>query len=182
MPFREHRGYVHSASLCNCLAARFPDCTRFELVLKKWMDSRVVFTPVEAVRPGQGSGHARITHGRAEVVLELSEDKDHPVGKREPYDEDALVDPAEIEGRSFTCHPRAGGSFYDRLIAANKALINDCLNPGVKLIAAKIAIAGQPSDTAVFTIDLVSNVGTRIFKSRVSMDGSEAGEIIYYGQ
>lgn len=182
-PFRAKRGYVHSASLANHFAARCPDCQRFEIVMKNWMDSRVVFTPVDAVQPGAGSGHVKLRRDDGtDLIWEMTEDKAHPVVSREPYDEDSLVTSASVSESRITCEPGSGGSFFDRLIAANKVLINQSLDPGVKLIAAKIATDGFPDAEATFTLELVSHAGTRIFKSRLLIDGAKTGEVIFYGQ
>ena len=184
LPFRAQRDYVHSTSLCNFLSDRFPGLTRLELVLKHWMDSRVLFTPVDAVRPGEGTGYVKLQGGGHDGIYEISEDKTHPVSSRDTYDEDALVDVAALDrdAQSLTCLPGAGGSFFDRLIAANKVLINGCLDPGVKLIAAKVVTPGTPPDDPPFTLQLASHAGTRIFKSRLLIDDQPQGEVIFYGQ
>ena len=82
LPFRGDRGYVHSASLCNWFAARFPGWDRFEIVMKALMASRVLLREVESPRPG--FGHARIVRGGAVATWELSEDAAHPVTERVP--------------------------------------------------------------------------------------------------
>ncbi len=184
LPFRAQRDYVHSAALCNFLSDRFPGLTRLELVLKSWMDSRVLFTLVDAVRPGEGTGYVKLQGGGHDGTYEISEDKTQPIRSREAYDEGALVDASTLDrdAQSLTCLPGAGGSFFDRLIAANKVLINGCLDPGVKLIAAKVVTPGALPDDSIFTLQLASHAGTRIFKSRLLIDGQPQGEVIFYGQ
>lgn len=184
VPFRAKRDYVHSTSLCNALSDRFPGFSRLELVLKHWMDSRVLFTPVDAVRPGEGTGYLKIRHGDRDDLFELSQDSAYPVTDREPYDEDALVDAdaVNVAERHLTCLPGAGGSFYDRMIAANKVLITRCLNPGVRLVASKVVVHDDPDALSAFTLQLTSHAGTRIFKSRLLIEDQPMGELIFYGQ
>lgn len=179
-PFREHRAYVHSATLCNHLAQRFPKAARFELVLRRWMDSRVVFTPLAAV-DAAAAGIAKLDLGGQTLILGLNDDKTNPVTARIPYDEDGLVRDAELTDDGLFCAP-GPGSFFDRLIAANKAIINRKLAPGVKLIAAKIVTQGFPADDTPFRLQLESHVGTKIFKSSLWLDDARQGEVIYYGQ
>lgn len=181
-PFRAQRDYVHSASLANYVAEQAPQAERFEIVLKNWMNSRVVLTPVAVVNPGEGSGHVKLRIGGRDRIWQLSEDKAHPVTARVPYDEDALVAGHVAQDHRIACVPGQGGSFFDRLIAANKALINQSLDPGVKLIAAKIVTDGFPPADSRFTLQLASHAGTRIFKSHLLIDGVKTGEVIYYGQ
>jgi hypothetical protein len=179
-PFREHRAYVHSATLCNHLAQRFPTASRFELVLRRWMDSRVIFTPMQKADPA-AAGIARIDLDGRTLILGLDDDKAHPVVARVPYDEDGLVQGAELTDEGLICE--AGeGSFFDRMIAANKAVINRTLSPGVKLIATKIVTPGFPADDTVFRLKLDSHLGTRIFKSSLWFGDFRQGEVVYYGQ
>lgn len=180
LPFRAQRNYVHSTTLCNLLATRFPKAERFELVLRRWMDCRVVFTPMAAPDP-TAAGMARLDMGGETLFLGLNDDKNHPVTTREPYDEDGVVREAVLNETGLTCE--AGpGTFYDRLIAANKALINRTLSPGVKLIAAKIVSPGFPADDTPFRLQLDSHVGTRIFKSGLWINERREGEVVFYGQ
>lgn len=179
-PFREQRSYVHSASLCNHLAQRFVGASRFELVMRRWMDSRVIFTPTSAADPS-AAGVAKIDLEGRTLLLSLGDDKAYPVLTRVPYDEDGLVKEAKLTEEGLLCE--AGeGSFFDRLIAANKAIINRRLSPGVKLIAAKIVTTGFPADDTQFRLKLESHVGTRIFKSSLWIGDVRQGEVVYYGQ
>jgi hypothetical protein len=181
-PFRAHRDYVHSASICNRLATHFQSCDRLQLVLKRWMSSRIHFTQVDAVKPGSGTGYLKIERNGSNEIWELSEDKTHPVAQHEPYDEDALVAMDIVEGNRLTSLPGAGGTFFDRLIAANKVLINTNLDPKVQLIAAKLDMRGFPEAGSTFTVKLRSNIGTRIFKSDILIDDNRVGEVVFYGQ
>lgn len=180
-PFRASRTYVHSASLCNMIAAHLGPCEQFEVVLKHWMDSRLYFTPVPEVRAGSGSGYVRVRQDGVERTWEISEDKRFPVTSREPYDEDDLVAHARIEDRQLHCPEGSDGTFFDRLIAANKKLINIALDPGVKLIAARVMCRGGPANSTAFSLRIQSSIGTRIFKSRIEIDGEAFGEVIFYG-
>lgn len=181
-PFRAHRDYVHSASICNRLAMHFKKCDRFQLVLKHWMSSRIHFTRVDAVQPGSGTGYLKIERNGFDEVWELSEDKTHPVTQHEPYDENALVVKDIVEGDRLTSRPGAGGTYFDRLIAANKVLINTNLDPKVKLIAAKVDTRGFPEANSVFTVILGSYIRTRIFKSDILIDDNKVGEVVFYGK
>ncbi|MEY8827713.1 hypothetical protein AB9K34_04750 [Sedimentitalea sp. XS_ASV28] len=181
-PFREARSYVHSASLCNELTARFAPYDAMSLVLRNWMTSRVCFTPVDAPRPKSGSGHVTITRGDVTRSWELSEDTDMPVVRRDSYDEAALADPADVTEKTIHSEPKPGATVFDRLIAANKVLINKELNPGVKLIAAKVSLGRFLPNDAPFDLELASHMGTRIFKSRILSNGTSCGELVFYGE
>ena len=178
-PFREHRAYVHSTTLCNHLAHRFPGATRFELVLRRWMESRVVFTLTAA--KAAVAGVAKIDLGSQTLILGLDDDKAHPVTTRDSYDEDGIVRDAPLTEDGLICTGGAG-TFYDRLIAANKALIARQLAPGVKLIAAKIVTPGFPADDVPFRLKLDSHVGTKIFKSGLWLGDVRQGEVVFYGE
>lgn len=183
-PFREARTYVHSTSLAQALNDRFGQCDSFEMVLKDWMTNRVCFSPVAAVRPGHGTGHVAIRQEGQNQIWEMSEDPDFPVTSRDSYDEDALADPADVADRKITSRASTSGTvgFFDRLIAANKVLINTALDPGVKLIAAKISLKGFPPRDAEFELRLASHLGTRMFKTKIMMAETLIGELVFYGE
>ncbi|GKY88006.1 hypothetical protein [Sinisalibacter aestuarii] len=181
-PFRENRTYVHSGSICNYWRDRAPDAESFDIVLKHWMAHRLVFTPLaEGVAPG-GQGHVIINEDGARRIFEISEDMAHPVVARVAYDEDAVPKAVDVSGGACEVAPLKGFTFFDRVISGNKALINEVLNPGVKLIAAKISTKGFPSDDAPITLKLKGNVGHRVFKSALLVNGELNGEVIYYGE
>ncbi|WP_424986180.1 hypothetical protein [Microbulbifer sp. S227A] len=181
-PFRESRSYVHSTSICNGLTDRFAPYDAFTLVLRNWMTNRVCFTPVDAPRPKSGTGHVTITRGDTARTWEISEDPDTPVNNRDSYDEAALATPSDVTGKIIHSIPVAGATVFDRLIAANKVLITSKLNPGVKLIAAKVSLNRFLPNDAAFDLELASHMGTRIFKSKIQSAGTVCGELVFYGE
>ncbi|MFT5870746.1 MAG: hypothetical protein ACI8TF_002874 [Paracoccaceae bacterium] len=183
LPFRGARQYVHSTSLIQFLSGRFGCCARCELVLKTWMASRVVFTPVETIRPGEGTGYAKILQDDGqEIYLILSEDTDHAVTEREPFDEDAIVERDLVADRILIATSPVHDVFIDWLIAANKKLITTTLNPQVKLIASKIVMQYFPDSSEGFSLVLTGNVGTKIFKTTVLHNNTKFGEVVFYGE
>lgn len=180
-PFRGSRDYVHSTSIANYFAERFPRATRFELVIKEWMDSRITFRRVDKLGSIE-NGYIKLGMLDSEVLLQFSQDKTYPVNCRDQYDEAGLLEDSQIEDKVLTCNSVGSGTFFDRLIAANKLLINSSFGPKVKLIASKIVTLGFPDDGVRFSVALASYVGTRIFKSIISIDGAPVGEVIFYGE
>ncbi len=181
-PFRGARDYVHSGSICNFWRGHAPQADGFELVLKHWMAHRLVFTPLGEGQVPAGSGHVAVTDSGRRRLYEITEDTRHPVTKREVYDEDAVPKVVDVAMRSCEVAPMAGFTFFDRVISGNKALINEILDPGVKLIAAKLTCTGFPADDARITLKLKGNVGHRVFKTAILVDGEPNGEVVYYGQ
>jgi hypothetical protein len=181
LPFRGDRPYVHSASICNHLRQRFGTVSRLELVMREWMASRVLFAPLDEMPNAKATLRVDFPDG-APRRYGLTDDPAHPVSARVPYDELGLVANASIEGKVISVGVNPDGSFFDRLVAGNKALINRLLDPGVKLIATKVAVDGFLPDDAAFQIRLDSHLGTRIYRSSVLVDGDKVGDVIYYGQ
>jgi hypothetical protein len=181
LPFRGARTYVHSTSICNHLRQRFGAMTRLELVMREWMDGRVRFAPLDEMTGAKATLRLDFADGTTQRYG-LIDDPAHPVTTREPFDEDGLVAGAPLEDRVITVAASADGTFFDRLISANKALINRSLEPGVRLIASKIVIERFPEDDKAFQLRLDSHLGTRIFRSSVLLSGDKIGEVVFYGQ
>lgn len=180
LPFRGPRPYVHSAAICNHLRDRFGSVDRFEITFKTWMAARVVFAPVGEL--ADAKGQMRIDRGGETQRYAFTDDPAHPVEARVPYDEEGLVADAAIDGAVIAVAAGGPGSAFDRIVAANKVLINRRLDPQVKLIASKIVTTGFPADDRAFQLRLDSHLGTRIFRSALLLDGEKQGEIIFYGQ
>ncbi|WP_375286538.1 hypothetical protein [Sphingomonas sp.] len=181
LPFRGSRTYVHSTSICNHLRERFGPVARLELVMREWMDGRVLFAPIDGMTGAKATLRLDFADGTSKR-FGLTDDKAHPVTTREPFDEDGLVAGAPLEDRVITVAANLAGTFFDRLISANKALINRSLDPGVRLIASKIVIERFPLDDQAFRLRLDSHLGTRIFRSSVLLGGDKIGEVVFYGQ
>ena len=182
LPFRGARPYLHSTSIANALAPRFADADLFDLNMRGWMTHRLVFRPIEPGVVAAGSGHVILAKGPQRLRFEISEDKSHPAIAREPYDEDAVPSSLDTETGQLQVGARAGYSFFDRLIAANKVLINRTLNPGVKLIAARILSPGFPVDEEPFALKVSGAVGSKLFRSAILIGGKKQGEVLFYGE
>lgn len=182
LAYRGSRDYLHSASIENALAALFPDATYQEIHLREWMTHRLLFRHFGDGEAVAGKGHAIVERNGQRVRWEITEDTDYPATAREPYDEDAVPTTLDLESRRIQVGSLPGYTVFDRLVAANKVLINRVLKPGVKLIAVKITTPGFPPDDAEVSLRLVSHVGNRIFRSEIEMNGSKCGEVLFYGK
>ena len=182
LPFRGARPYLHSASIANALAPRFADADFFDLNMRGWMTHRLVFRPLETGVVAAGSGHVIIAKGPQRLRFEITEDTNHPAIAREPYNEDAVPYILNTETRHLQVDAVTGYSFFDRLIAANKVLINRTLNPGVKLIAARILSPGFPVDEEPFALQVSGVVGSKLFRSAILIGGEKRGEVLFYGE
>ncbi len=145
------------------------------------MDSRVVFTPVDVLENTE-NGYVRVGGKGTNTLFTFAQDKAHPVQTRNDYDESSLIVCSEISDKTLTCLPTGEGSFFDRLIAANKVLINTVCQPNVKLVASKITTRGFWQDNINFQLVLAGHVGTRIFKTRILVDQKYSGEVVFYGE
>lgn len=181
LPFRGARTYVHSTSICNHLRQRFGALSRLELVMREWMGGRVLFAPLDEMTGAKATLRLDFADGTSQRYG-LVDDPAHPVTAREPFDEDGLVAGAPLDGKVITVAANPEGTFFDRLISANKALINRTLEPRVRLIASKIVIERFPADDQAFQLRLESHLGTRIFRSSVLSGGDKIGEVVFYGQ
>lgn len=181
LPFRGTRSYVHSTSICNDLRERFPTASRLELVMRDWMAGRVLFAPIAEVPNAKATLRIDVADGGPQH-FGLTDDPAHPVVTREPFDEDGLVAGAPLDDRVMTIAANPAGTFFDRLISGNKALINRALEPGTRLIASKIVVEGFPAEDRAFQLRLDSHLGTRMFRTSVLMDGDKIGDVVFYGQ
>jgi len=181
LPYRGKRDYLHSASIANSLAERFPEATGFDLVMRGWMTNRLVFSPLAEGEMAGENGQVTIDLPEGRLRFVVTEDKAHPATERGPYDEDAVPCTLIPEYKRILVGSDPDFTFFDRVIAANKKLINGILAPGVKLIAVKIATPGFPPADADLALRLKSHVGTRIFKSAIEINGVTSGEVVFYG-
>lgn len=181
-PFRGSRTYIHSTSIVNHFLNGLGPCDGFEIMLRHWMTSRVVFTALQDGQSPGGTGHVRVLRDGRTRLWQMDEDTAFPATGRDVYDEDAPPVALDVARRSAHVGACDGSSYCDRLIAANKKLIEASLSPGVKLIAAKIRLDVPVEDTTPIEMTLTGNVGTRIFRTAIRENGQNVGEVIFYGQ
>lgn len=181
-PFRGSRTYIHSTSIVNHFLNGLGPCDEFEIMLRHWMTSRVVFTVLQEGQLPGGAGHVRVMRDGRTRLWQMDEDPAFPATERDVYDEAALPVTLDVAMRNAQVGACEGSTYCDRLIAANKKLIEASLSPGVKLIAAKIRLDIPVDDTTPIEMTLTGNVGTRIFKTAIRENGRNVGEVIFYGQ
>lgn len=156
------------------------DSCGFAVTMKQWMNGRVHFAPKGALEfPIKGNIIVTLSDG-SQRQIDFGDDPTVLISQRTPYDEDAIVRRANVLKDRIIVPTDAPGSFFDKIIAANKKLINTIINPNVKLVASKICIKTMMRPDT-FSIQMDSHLGIRIFKSSIYDSCEKIGEVVFYG-
>ena len=182
VPLREKRTYVQSASLFDFLVAKTGVNRNISLSFRRKIECQM-----EAVSAENGMGEncpARFSGENEHARFDLAIIERQPLKRlerRELYDEPAVVADSRIEGTSISSESGNGASAIDRIVALNKRLILQTTAPQKVLIFSKIFLSILPSNGAPLTVTLKSRLGLTLFRSTVSANGHDVGEIVFYG-
>ncbi len=101
-------------------------------------------------------------------------------GLRIPYDEEKIVSQCEVSGDSVSSRVLAGFSLIEKIVSLNKHL-RTCLHPEgqvpTKWLFVRADFKVWPETLQNIEITSQTDAPARIYKSTVSFDGVEAGEI-----
>jgi len=182
VPLREKRTYVQSASLFDFLVAKTGVNRNISLSFRRKIECHVEAVPADSCVsencPARFSGEGQHAHFDLAIVEKAPLQR---LERHEPYDEPAAVASSRIEGTSISSESGNGASAIDRIVALNKRLILQTTAPKKVLIFSKIFLSTLPSNGAPLTVTLKSRLGLTLFRSTVSADGCEVGEIVFYG-
>lgn len=182
VPLREKRTYVQSASLFNFLIAKTGVDRNISMSFRRKIECEFEAVSADAQSKESYPAHFSGENGQARYDLAMIEKQPlKRLERRESYDEPAVVADSRIDGLTIVSESGNGASAIDRIVALNKRLILQTTAPHKVLIFSKIFLSTLPGDRAPLTVALKSRLGLTLFRSTVSADGREVGEIVFYG-
>jgi hypothetical protein len=181
VPFKGARDYLHSTDIFNAFFIELGDYDAFEMVLYQKMVHTLSLVPMANVQDKSNySGLIFYTKHGENHILGISENKSERVQSRVPYDEESLVCEAKIdtENKSIELAHQAGHSFVDHIVALNKNLLQKILSSDAKWALTKLELDKTPME-GHYTLKMVSNLGTKLVKSAIDVDGEPLGFIYF---
>jgi hypothetical protein len=183
VPLRGNRDYLHSTNLFDFLVARTRAHRNLMLMFRRKITCEVQACPATQGRDPQ-SYPARFigegNDGRTDLFLTEAHPLT-PLGQREPYNEDAVAAGSRIEGNAILSDEHNGASAIERMVALNKRLLSSIVQERRVLVFSKISLASLPDRKARLKVMLLSRLGMTLFRSRIFVNETEFGEIVFYG-
>lgn len=182
LPFKGSRTYLHSTDIFDALTTKLGVNSAVSLKISRFVHHPLVAIPASEVSdphayPVKFSGEA--LSGRVDLVL--SEDTTRAVTRIVPYDENAIVADALLDGPTIRSTSHGGARAIERIVALNKRLISEVATPGKRLAFVSLAFSRTPNQDSLFVLKLESRLGTRLFRSSIEADGEPLGEIVFSG-
>jgi len=111
-------------------------------------------------------------------IIALMEDEDMEVTSRQNYDENEVVSSSIFIGQIITQRCGHKFSFFERIVALNKKLLNEITGKSEWLFV-RLDLERYPLDPDSINIEFISEIGGSIFKSNVSSNGTILGSIFF---
>lgn len=172
-PFRGGRDYLHSASVINdLLDVRGKNVTDIDLKFHRRTSQQVSYTD-----DPQAAANAVAEWNDSLGKLYLVE-RGEQINARVPYDEDALADLFEIDGREIRIPAQAHGfTRADAIVAAFKRLLQT-VHAGIERKYVFVRIRLDRCPTAEMEIRYVRDIGA-FFQGDISEHGKPVGQIFF---
>lgn len=183
VPLRERRTYLHSTNLFEFLLKRTGAVRNLNLVFRGKIECEAEALPTaECCKtedyPARFTGDT--ANGKIDLVI-FEKRPLIPLTRREPYDEDAVASGSRIEGTAIYSDNGNDARTIDRIVALNKKLLTHVSEGQRILLFSKIFVRSMPPRNARLKIVLKSRLGLALFRSTISADEEEIGEIAFYG-
>ena len=114
----------------------------------------------------------------SQAVIAVTEDMSKKVMSSRPYDEAAVVQSATRSGNEIRQGASQTGTFFERVVALNKRLLNE-LEGEFSWLFCGLELAQVPVQSAPLSIAMASNIGRRMYKSTIAANGTELGSIVF---
>jgi hypothetical protein len=112
------------------------------------------------------------------AMIAVTEDRSRRVIAARPYDEAAVVRTAVRDGKRIRQDASRTGTFLERIVALNKRLLNELEGKSDWLFCG-LELTRIPEPFVPLSIEMVSNVGTRMYKSAIEVSGLPVGTLVF---
>ncbi len=186
LKYKGPRTYLHGSDIYNAVAEALSARYGGHLVrlsfkhLARKQCQLLLEPPADSSRVmGNGSWQ----WGTGEIHRFWLRETDRPVTESYPFDEDAITDPAHLQGLAIRGRRTNDYSVIENVIALTKRL-NYALSPDVKgkwLFGQLDLVEGLPTLWQEIGIERTVCVGDSFSRNRILIDGADYGEIRFIG-
>lgn len=179
--FKGARSYLQSADIFNALVAETGAERDFFLKFSSMLSTPIEAVPAkEVAEPGKAPARFRALGPKGEIDVVIRPTGHGTIADRVPYDEDAVTRESVINGRSISCDNSTSATPLERMVALHKRLIHEVLKPEKKLLFTSVSLSHLPVHSNL-RIELIANLGTKLFRSAIFSNDDRLGEIVFYG-
>lgn len=185
LPFKGSRQYLHGTDIIPAVLALTGSVEEvsFQIhrmamypLLVRWVDN----SELEALRKSNALCllMSYIDTEQERKTVAVVEDNSYQIDKRIPYDEEQVIAGASISGKTIVQKTGRSGSFIERVVALNKALILEVVGK-CSLLLMRIDLRSMPVSPKEISITLTRVIGEKTFLSTISGDGDVLGTIYF---
>jgi hypothetical protein len=187
LKFKGSRTYLHGTDLFDAMVALIAPSGSGTLSDIRMSFYRPITHRVEAFPTRGGSASnlrpAALFESRldgAPAVWELRELTGESVEGRRPYDEDQVAAGAIVQGTAIAQTRPTPYTFIERAVALNKRLLERLRTDSKSSWwFARLELAGLPPASPAIRLDVESELGGRLVRSSVEVDGRRTGSIYF---
>jgi hypothetical protein len=186
IPFKGHRDYLHGTDILTALLSIVGNISELTINFHKMAhrplqaqltDLNLIASLREANQifalmafkddAGTNKLLAVIEDSRAAVTI-----------ARIPYDEDEIIRGSQLSGNNITQKSSSGGNLIERIVALNKALLNQFQGQQEWLFS-RLDLAHIPSVSQSLSLEILRSVGPDHYRSVIHIEGKKIGFIYF---
>lgn len=179
--FKGGRNYIHGTDIFNSLIRATRAKKNICLVFHKQIFNNLILEPVDtALSDNKYAVYFYYDQGGIEQCVGLREDDFSSVEGRYPYDENDVVKGYQYSDSVLSLSRLNEYSFIEHIVSMNKKLLQlEHGESSTKWAFAKLELSELPAPIDTLAIEFVKNIGKRLTKSLIYVNGEELGAIYF---
>jgi hypothetical protein len=112
------------------------------------------------------------------MTIAVTEDLSEEINSSRPYDEAAVARSAIISGNIIKQEPQTTGTFFERVVALNKVLLNQ-IEGKAEWLFGSIDLAYIPANPTSISLELIRKIGEKAYQSTIFSDDEMIGSMVF---
>lgn len=185
LQFKGDRDYLHGTDIIPALLEIVGPVTNLSVQINRMTSHVLVAREVTAARVTElrrkGELSVLMSYERSAggaAMIAVTEDRSRKVTASRPYDEAAVVRTATRDGNSIMQDASHIGTFFERVVALNKRLLNE-LEGKTDWLFCGLELTRIPAQSAPLSVTMTGSFGRGMYKSAIESDGMAVGTLVF---
>ena len=118
------------------------------------------------------------TEKRDSMTIAVTEDLSEGINSSRPYDEEAVAQFGMISGNIIKQKTHTIGTFFERVVALNKILLNQ-IEGKAQWLFGSIDLVYIPVNSTSLSLELVRKIGEKAYQSTIFSDDEMIGSMVF---
>jgi hypothetical protein len=117
-------------------------------------------------------------HNAGPLMIAVTEDLSEGVNSSRPYDEESVAQSWAMSGNVIKQEHPAAGTFFERVVALNKLLLNE-IEGKAEWLFVSINLNYIPANSTSLSLELSRKIGQKAYQSTIVSDDEVIGSMVF---